>query len=92
MPTEMSVSMVKAPCLRLTHAERWKPQPPQNSTGVVSTRAAHCQPGNCSGVIIESSMTGTAMQAEKTNRRSIPRACARATASASWFGSGRLAS
>ena len=88
----MSVSIVKAPCRRLTHAERWNPRPLQKSTGVVSAKATHCQPGNCHGVTIETAMTGTAMAAETTSRRLIASVRALAAASASSLGSGGPAS
>ena len=43
VPTEMSVSMVAVACFRLSHAARWKGQPPQSTTGVASCSESHCQ-------------------------------------------------
>ena len=54
----MRVSMVVAPCLRFTQAARWKPNPHQNTTGRVSARQTHCQAGNCSAGVMDSTMTG----------------------------------
>ena len=46
VPIEISVSIVAAPCRRLSAAARWKGQPAQSTTGVASASASHSQPGN----------------------------------------------
>ena len=43
VPSETRVSMVAAPCRRLTQAARWNGQPPQTTTGAASVSDAHCQ-------------------------------------------------
>ena len=37
MPTEISVSIVAAPCFRFCQAARWNGQAPQSTTGVASS-------------------------------------------------------
>ena len=69
VPTEISVSIVAAPCRRFAQAARWNGQPPQSTTGVASCSESHCQLSNWSGGTIASSSTGTDSDAETTSRR-----------------------
>lgn len=92
VPTLISVSIDAEPCLRLVQVALWKPQPHQNSTGVAATRLAHCQPGNCSGVTIATTITGTEMIAATIRRRLMESASALASSSESVSGVGRDAS
>ena len=59
MPTLISVSMVAAPWRRFCQAARWNGQPAQNTTGVASWSASHCQLSNCSAGIIAIASTGS---------------------------------
>ncbi|KMO67169.1 hypothetical protein MCHLDSM_06418 [Mycolicibacterium chlorophenolicum] len=43
MPTEISVSIVAAPCLRFVHAAAWNGNAPQTTTGAASVSDSHCQ-------------------------------------------------
>ena len=42
-PTEMSVSMVAAPCFRLTSVARWNGHAAHVTTGAARVSANHCQ-------------------------------------------------
>ena len=42
-PTEMSVSIVAAPCRRFSQAARWNGHAPQTTTGVARASDTHCQ-------------------------------------------------
>ena len=64
----MSVSIVAAPCRRLTHAARWNGQAPQTATGAASASASHCQFVNCSAGIIDIATTGTVSTVEMISR------------------------
>src|SRR5918997_801699 len=57
-PTEMSVSIVAAPCLRLAQAALWNGQAPQSTTGVARLSDSHCQLSNCSAGTIAMNSTG----------------------------------
>ena len=59
-PTEISVSMVAAPCRAPASAARWNGHAPHTATGDASARQAHCQPGKCQAGTIPSTTTGTA--------------------------------
>ena len=67
-PTEMSVSIVAAPCLRFAHAALWNGQAPHSTTGVARFSASHCQLSNCSAGTIEMSSTGSDSSAERMSR------------------------
>ena len=83
MPSEISVSIVAAPCLRLSQAARWNGQPPQTTTGEASARDSHCQLSNCSGGTIASRSTGSESAALITSRRRNARASSSSAAGAS---------
>jgi hypothetical protein len=68
-PTEMSVSMVAAPCLALTRAARWNGHAPHTATGAASASDSHCQSRNCSAGTIASTTTGTASSSDISSRR-----------------------
>ena len=68
VPTEMSVSIVVAPCRRLTHAARWNGQAPQTTTGAARTSESHCQNVNCSAGTIAMATTGTVRAVEMRSR------------------------
>src|SRR6218665_510775 len=59
VPSEMSVSIVAVPCLRLVHAALWTGQAAHTITGAASASEAHCQYVNCSAGTIAIAMTGT---------------------------------
>ncbi len=68
-PSEISVSIVAAPCLRFAHAARWNGHAPHRITGVASCRLSHCQLSNCSGPIIAIASSGADSSAEMIRRR-----------------------
>jgi hypothetical protein len=68
VPSEISVSMVAAPCRRLVQAALWNGQPPHTTTGAVSTRHSHCQYRNWAGGTIDSTTTGTASTSDTSSR------------------------
>ncbi len=43
VPTEISVSIVAAPCFALVHAARWKGQAAYVTTGAARVSESHCQ-------------------------------------------------
>ena len=59
VPTEISVSIVAAPCLRFAHAALWNGHAAHSTTGVTRFSDSHCQLSNCSAGIIASSSAGT---------------------------------
>ena len=59
VPSEISVSMVAAPCRAFRSAARWNPAPAPNTTGVASTRPSHSQPENCSAGSIAINASGS---------------------------------
>jgi hypothetical protein len=67
-PTEISVSMVAAPCRALTRAARWNGHAPHTATGAASASDSHCQLRNCSAGTIASTTTGTASSSEISSR------------------------
>ena len=69
-PIDTSVSMVVAPCRRLTAAARWNGQPAPTITTAASTATSHSQPLNCSAGIMEISTAGTVSAAPVTSRAS----------------------
>lgn len=68
VPTEISVSMVAAPCRALVNAALWKGHPAYVTTGAANVRDSHCQYANCSAGIIAIATTGTASSTAVTNR------------------------
>ena len=60
MPTEISVSMVAAPCRALVQAALWKGQAAYVTTGAASVSDSHCQYSNCRAGTIAIATTGTA--------------------------------
>ena len=69
VPSEISVSIVAAPCLRLTHAALWNGHAAHSTTGVTSFSDSHWKLSNCSAGIIASSSTGTDSSAATISRR-----------------------
>lgn len=59
VPSEIRVSIVVAPCRRLTAAALWKGQPAYTTTGEASVSESHCHPSNWMAGIIAIAMTGT---------------------------------
>ena len=68
MPSEMSVSMEAAPWRAFASAARWKGQPAQAHTGVVSASATHSQPSKPKGGTMAIRATGTVRIAATTSR------------------------
>ncbi|GAA3488796.1 hypothetical protein GCM10018987_28790 [Streptomyces cremeus] len=68
VPTEMSVSIVAAPCRALVHAARWKGQAAYVTTGAASVSDSHCQYSNWSAGTMAIAMTGTARTVAVTSR------------------------
>ncbi len=68
-PSEISVSIVAAPCRRFVQAALWNGQAAHVTTGKASVSDAHCQKSNCRAGIIPSAITGTA-SAMLANKRS----------------------
>src|SRR5262249_54723194 len=60
VPSEISVSMVAAPCRALVQAARWKGQAAYVTTGAARVRDSHCQYSNCRAGAIDIAITGTA--------------------------------
>ena len=69
VPSEIRVSMPADPWRALRSAERWKPSPATNTTGVESASATHSQPENRSEGTIASRTTGTVRHAASASRR-----------------------
>ena len=69
VPTEISVSIVAAPCLRLAHAALWNGHAAHSTTGVTRFSDSHWKLSNCSAGIIAISSTGTDRTAAKIRRR-----------------------
>ena len=67
-PTEISVSMVAAPCRAPASAARWNGHAPHTATGDASARLTHCQSRNCHAGTIPSSTTGTARAIDTKSR------------------------
>src|SRR5690625_3109971 len=67
-PKETSVSMVDEPYRAARAAARWNGQAPHVTTGSENAVITHCQPGNCSGGIIDSTRTGSVRIAEIIRR------------------------
>ena len=59
VPTEMSVSIVAAPCRRFAHAALWNGHAAHSTTGVTRFSDSHWKLSNCSAGIIASSSAGT---------------------------------
>lgn len=59
-PTEISVSMVAAPCRALVQAALWKGQAAYVTTGAARVSESHCQYWNCNAGTIAIAITGTA--------------------------------
>ena len=78
VPTETSVSIVAAPCLRLAHAALWKGQAAHSTTGVTRFSDSHWKLSNCSAGTIESTSAGTESSAASSTR---PRSAAIASSS-----------
>ncbi|RPK46176.1 hypothetical protein EES39_13910 [Streptomyces sp. ADI92-24] len=68
VPTEISVSMVAAPCRALVHAARWKGQAAYVTTGAARVSESHCQLSNWSAGIIAIAITGTASRTAVISR------------------------
>ena len=68
VPSEMSVSIVEAPCRRLVQAARWNGTPPQTTTGAARVSDSHCQYVNCSAGTIAIATTGTVSTVETSSR------------------------
>src|SRR5690625_5174223 len=71
-PSDTSVSMVEDPYRAARAAARWKGQAPQVTTGRENAVISHCQPGNCSGGIIDKTSTGAVRIAEMIKRLRSP--------------------
>ncbi len=69
VPSETSVSIVAAPCLRLSQAALWNGHAPHSTTGVTSCSDSHWKLSNCSAGIIASSSAGTDRSAATIARR-----------------------
>ena len=67
-PTEISVSMVAAPCRALTSAARWNGHAPHTTTGEASASESHCQFRNCSAGTMASTTTGIARASDTSSR------------------------
>jgi hypothetical protein len=68
VPTEISVSMVAAPCRALVNAALWKGHAAYVTTGAASVSDSHCQYSNCKAGIMAMATTGTASTTAVTNR------------------------
>ncbi len=80
VPTEISVSMVAAPCRALVKAALWKGQAAYVTTGAASVSDSHCQYSNCSAGTIAIAMTGTASTTAVTSRSLSGRSSSAASA------------
>jgi hypothetical protein len=69
VPTEISVSIVAAPCLRLAQAALWNGQAAHSTTGVTRFSDSHWKLSNCSAGTIASSSAGTDSSAATIRRR-----------------------
>ena len=67
-PTEISVSIVAAPCRALAQAARWNGSAPHTTTGAARVRESHCQLSNWSHGTMAIATTGTVSTAETTSR------------------------
>ena len=76
------MSIVVAPCRRLTHAARWKGQPPHTTTGAARVSESHCQYSTWSAGTIAIATTGTVSSVETSNRWSSGSAARSASAGA----------
>jgi hypothetical protein len=85
VPIDTSVSMVVAPWRRFIHADRWNPQPHQNTIGVASAATTHSQRSNCSDGTIDNSTTGTPRINATVQRRR--RSASRRRSAPSWSAS-----
>ena len=79
VPRDTRVSIVAVPWRRFTRAARWNPAPLTNTTGVMSTNAAHGQWANCRAGIMETATAGTVSTTASTSRRASVRCQARST-------------
>ena len=68
VPTEISVSIVAAPCLRLAHAALWNGHAAHSTTGVTRFSDSHWKLSNCSAGIIASSSAGIESSAARIRR------------------------
>ncbi|CAM5266318.1 hypothetical protein SFUMM280S_05706 [Streptomyces fumanus] len=68
VPTEISVSMVAAPCRALVAAARWKGQAAYVTTGAARVRDSHCQYSNWRAGTMAIAITGTASVTAVTSR------------------------
>ena len=89
-PSEISVSIVAAPCLRFAHAARWNGNAPHTTTGAASVSDSHCQVSNCSGGIIAIASTGS-ISASETSRRWRSGAVSSVSSAAAGSADGRTA-
>jgi hypothetical protein len=90
-PSEISVSIVAAPCRRFVQAALWNGHAAHVTTGNASVSDAHCHDSNCKAGIIPNAITGTAstMLAISRSRRGF--SSSGSSADGSTAGVGRLA-
>jgi hypothetical protein len=69
VPTEIRVSIVAAPCLRLAHAASWNGHAAHSTTGVTRFSDSHWKLSNCSAGIMAMSSTGTDSSPARISRR-----------------------
>src|SRR3954447_1995051 len=69
VPTEMSVSIVAAPCLRFAHAAWWKGHAAHSTTGVTRVSESHWKLSNWRAGIIAISRAGSESRAATIRRR-----------------------
>ena len=68
VPTEISVSIVAAPCVRFAHAAWWNGHAAHSPTGVTRFSDSHWKLSNWSAGIIASSRAGTESSAARSRR------------------------
>jgi hypothetical protein len=69
VPTEISVSIVAAPCLRFAHAALWNGHAAHSTTGVTRFSDSHWKLSNWSAGTIAISSTGSDSTAATISRR-----------------------
>ena len=69
VPSETSVSIVAAPCLRLAQAALWNGHAAHSTTGVTRFSDSHWKLSNCSAGTIASASAGSDSSAASSTRR-----------------------